>query len=91
MNQQELWQWSSFGYATVLNERDEFERISDYVSCLKYCYTLTYPSQTSVSCAIASGVSWASKSYDMEMSWGLRMTSVYHTLTCLAGQGRAGW
>ncbi|CAF4052179.1 unnamed protein product, partial [Rotaria sordida] len=34
--------WRSFGYPAVLNEKDEFERIPGYISCLKCCNTFIY-------------------------------------------------
>jgi hypothetical protein len=34
--------WRSFGYPAVLSEKDGFERIPGYVSCLKCCHTVAY-------------------------------------------------
>ncbi|CAF4039435.1 unnamed protein product [Rotaria sp. Silwood1] len=34
--------WRSFGYPAVQKEKDEFERIPGYISCLKCCHTLLY-------------------------------------------------
>jgi hypothetical protein len=38
--------WRSFGYPAVLNEKNEFQRIPGFISCLKCCHTSNYGSNS---------------------------------------------
>ena len=40
--------WHSFGYVTIKNENDKFERVNDFISCRKCYHTVRYGSASEI-------------------------------------------